>query len=476
MLALLVFCFVIVAFPTVAAWYARLELIAPFVKTPLLEAGHRPRALPAPSEPSSLVRDRGGRLRGLLDDATAFRAGLLTRDYTVERRGFEIGIRTHPRIVDEHGSGLGISHGLLEQTRSRRVLVTWLVIDLSDRLPRNLAFHRELGEEERGFGDEALVSGILTGKLRTALGRGDRLTLGEGRWILESPFMLARARFEATLDAWAEAAERLLGAIPDGERQPDLSALLLEVLEEDPAERARATAADLLITRFPKMADRAAAIALSDESLEVQLAAARHLGAEGFQLIERIVLGDEQQLAPSALRQRALRFMVREHDHVALLPVFRTVLEEGPDSLRRIAVAACGERAEAEAIPWMRKLAEWRDAETVATACVALSRMDDPRAEALLISALRRPEPTILRAAIDALVLIGTSTAVPALKLVSEQHADRELRFAAATAMLLVEGRAAPSEVGALSVVDPNDEAGGLALVAASDDGAARDG
>lgn len=465
----LLLCLVcLVALPVVGAWYTGVELIAPLLwRARLIGQAYRaPRLLPPPGGPSGLSPEQRPEIRALIADATATRTGPFTRDFSSTLQGLPIYVRTQARVVDDHGATVGIPYTLGEQAETRSVVVTWVVADLRGRVSDKLTFHVEVGDEERGFGDEGLVAALLDGKARRQLGRGDRLTLADAFLVLESPFLLADRVPAPVVEGLARIAARLAHACDPPESAPDVAALLRANLERDELDRVRAKAADLLIARYPAEADRAAALALCDTSAEVRFAAARHLGFEGFWVLERVAF-DRTQVGSAAdgLRQRALRFMVREFSTESMLPLLERAIRGGPDALRQIAIRQVGELRHAPAVAWLAALPRSNEVETVAAGCEALAQIGDAAAEALLIELLARPEPVVVRAAVEAIAQVGTVASVPALTRVVERCSEREIRLSAATAIQLVQARGAPEALGALSLLEPGERAGQLALL-----------
>lgn len=464
----LLLCLVsLVALPVVGAWYAGVELIAPLLwRARLLGQAYRaPALLPPPGASGALPLDARADTRSLMEEATATRSGPFTKDFSTTLHEVPIYLRTQARVVDDRGSSVGIPYTLQEQAETRSVVVAWVVADLRGLVPSKLTFHFEVDDEDRGFGDEGLVAALLDGSARHRLGRGDKITLSDGFLVLEAPFLLADRVPIPVVDALARMGARLGASCQPPGSAPDVAALLRENLEGDEWERVRARAADLLISRYPTEADQAAATALADESAEVRFAAARHLGEEGFEILENVAF-DRTQVGSAAdgLRQRALRFMVREFSTARMLPLLERAIREGPDALRQIAIRQVGHLRHQPAAAWLSALPRSQEPDTVAAGCEALSQIGDPASEALLIELLDRPEPMVLRAAVDAIAQVGTVASVPSLNRVLERSASRELRLSAATAIQLVQTRGAPEAIGALSLVDDGRGAGQLAL------------
>lgn len=461
----LLFCLLCLgALPVMLAWYTGVELIGPLLwRARLLGQAHRgPRALPA-HVGLALSPSTSPEVRAALDEATASRASPYTRDFAATVGGLPVYLRTQARVVDKRGGMVGIPYTLAEQNETRSVVAVFAVVDLRGRVPKRLTFHVDIGDEQRTFGDEGLVAGLLDGQTRGHLGRGDRLSLVDRFLLLESPFLLADRSPEPVVDQIARLGARLARVCEPKAGPPDIAALLEENLRRDLSEQVRADAADLLIARFPSRADRAAAAALADRSALVRFAAARHLGDEGFQILEQVAF-DRAQVGSAAdgLRQRALRFLVREFPREQVLPLLERAIRSGPDALRQIAIRQVGELGHRPAVAWLGALARSQETDTVAAGCEALARIGDPAGESLLIELLDRPEPVVVRAAVDALAQIGTVASAAPLSRLFDRASERDLRLSLATTLQLVRTRGAPEALGALSLVEEG--AGQLAL------------
>lgn len=462
----------LVALPVLGAWFTGVEVLAPlWWRARLLRQGQTaPRLLlPAGGDGTSETRER--RVRELIDEATATRGGAFAKDFVDDSWPRPIYIRTLARIVDEGGVNVGIPYTVEEHAQMRGVVVLFAVLDLRDHLSSKVLAHLEAGREDRAFGDEALIAGIMSGELRAALGRGDRLTVSDGFVVLESPFLLAERTPGPVKAALSRLAERLVEVSDPDSLRPRVGDLLAENLLEDEDVAVRAQAADVLLQVYPQRADWAAARALSDEAPEVRFSAARHLGEEGQPFILQIIFderAEESDHATEGLRQRALRFFVREFSKRDAMPVLQRALEEGPDGLRQIALRKLGEMRHVEGLNWMEQaLSAAHDPETVVAGCEALARIGHQSGEGILVRLLDRPEPVIQRAAVDALAQVGTVGSAGALNRLAQSATDREVRLSAMTALPIVQTRGAPEALGALSIVD---EGGALALAAGEDE------
>lgn len=468
MTAFLLLCVAsVVALPILGAWYTGVEVIAPLLwRARLLgQAYNAPRALPPPEE-SGLAPDPSENTKRLLDEATATRASALSRDFTTAKHALPVYLRALARAVDEAGRAVGLPYTMEEQAETRSVVVAFVVVDLRSAIPERLTFHFELDDEACAFGDEGLIAGLLDGAARHHLGRGDRLTLSDGFLVLEAPFLLADRVPGPVVEAMAAIGGRLARACAPDRGLPRIAALLRENLANDDLDTVRARAVDLLLARFPKDAEVAAERALADEAAEVRFAAARHLEEAGFEVIEAVAF-DRTQIGPTAdgLRQRALRFLVREFPTDEVLPLLERAVRDGPDALRQIAIRQLGHLEYEPAIPWLNALSRSREPETIVAGCETLAQLGpNPASEAILVELMEREETVILKAAVDAVAQVGTVASVPSLERVLEKTSSRELRLSAATAIQLVQSRGAPAVIGALSLVDDARGAGQLAL------------
>ena len=469
MAAILLLCMAaLVALPALVVWYAGMELLAPLLwRVRLLQQASRgpQRLLPDGKDNiSGLQTDHRPQTRALLEEVTASQTGFLTRDFSTSQRGFQIYVRTRAQTVDETGSTVGIPPTLEDTGTTRTVVSTWVVVVLDNKVSPKLTFHIEVEYDERTVGNEGLVAGLMNGAARTVLARGDRMTLTEARLILESPFLLSERSPSSVIEGVVTIAERLVRVCPSPHQVPNEVSLLRENLESDPSAQVRAQAADLLLSRYRSLAFDVADTALQDPSPEVRLAAARHMGDVGFPVLEELIF-DTQLDAPNAdeLRQRALRFLIREFSVERTLPMLEKAIREGPDSLRQIAIRQIGHLRYSEAVAWLTPLARSRDLETIAAGCESLAEVGGSKAEAILIELLNRSEPSVLRAAVEAIAHIGTLSSAPRLLSIVKNGPTRAIRVSAATTLQLVTARGTRVETGRLSLLDA-ESAGTLAI------------
>ncbi len=458
----------VLALPSMIVWYAGLELLAPlFWRLKLLGKASSParRLLTAPDESNAHIDRPVTETQLLINEITATKQGWFTRDYSMTRDPFDIHVRTQVRAVDESGAGVGIPYTLEEISRTHSVVAMWIIIPLRGLIPPGLTFHLEASFEERALGDERLIAALMNGRTRNLMGHGDRLYLSDECLTLEAPFLLRERQPMPVIEGLLEVAHRLSRVATSAHTPPDVASLLIENLSDDQSELVRAKAADLLLSRY-KDHRSAASVALKDPAPAVRFAAARHMSEEGFPIIEAIIFeptgGD---LNSEGLRQRALRFMIREYTTERILPILERVIREGSDGLRQISIRHVGKLRHQPAIAWLTPLPRSRDTETITAGCEALAQIPNPSAEALLIELLNRPEPSIIRAAIDAIAQIGTMSSSSALSHLASHGSTRIIRTAAATTLQLVRTRDLPEGAGQLSLIDGHGS-GALSIIA----------
>lgn len=454
------------ALPVIGAWYAGVELVAPVVwRIRLLRQGAQAPALLLPAGTESklpLAPTKALAIRQLINEATGNFYAAGARDFVVEGEGPPRYVRTQARFVDAQGHPAGIPYTLDEQNRTQSVVVTWLVVDLRDTLSARVLLHIELGRQERDFGDDDLVAALLSGTVKSKLQKGDRILISEGFVVLESPFLLSRgASLTRAVEAMSDLSGRL-SSVLGSDGRPRVSELLVHNLKQDRSTRVRAAAADRLLQNHADLADWTAAQGLADPQAEVRFATARHLGEEGFDIIVDVALADDE--VPDGLRQRALRFLMREFSVKRVIPVLQRAIREGPDTLRLIAMRQAGAVRLKVAIPWIAEAIPFtKEPDTLVAGCEALARLGGRSAEGALVSLLNSEEKLVVRAAVEALAPIGTIASVAALTRVAETTTDREIKLSATTTIAIVQTRGAPEVLGALSLAD-RDLGGELSL------------
>ncbi len=277
----------------------------------------------------------------------------------------------------------------------------------------------------------------MTGRLREAVIDTDRIGILDGCVVLESAFAADQARVERLLGALGHACRRLRTSAKDG--AIDVAALLLETLEYD---------GDVVVRA------RAIALAVEDDAPEVRLAAARHLGEDGFDIAVATLRDFE---ASSALRQRALRFLMRRFDFERLRPLLYDVLEDEDDRLALIAVRRLGELEDRASLPQLCAATAHSTPDLAAGIAQALGAIGDPEAELTLLELFARNHVDVRIAAADALATLGSADAVvPLLAAAESARTPHALRVAASSAVQIIQSRLS-GQSGALSVLTPPD-------------------
>jgi HEAT repeat protein len=244
----------------------------------------------------------------------------------------------------------------------------------------------------------------------------------------------------------------------------DEGRLLLENLEHDLDVAVRSRSADVLLAELPNQRQATLAIALRDASPEVRFAAARHLKAGSFEIIQRVI---RDPLASDGLTERALRHLIRRFKPERTVPVLRQVLEEGDRHLVRIAVRHLGELRHAPAVAWLDDLVRNivdPSGELAIAVAQALGNLGS-EAEPTLLLLLEHPEVDVKLSAAEALGNVGTRRAVEKLLAATKTaRLDRRLKIAAGTAIQAIRARLGPFGTGALSLVETRDEQGALSI------------
>jgi HEAT repeat protein len=461
-------CFLcLLAVPVALTYYAGNLLIAPVFwlgKRYLAQRSGR-----------RLLESSAGRLRPTsspevkrLFDTTAFtRPTLGTRDHEGEIEGLRVLMRTQPRTVDINGSIAGFPWSRQDQVNALEVIGCAIVIDLRERIPREINLHVQFGSEETSFGSERTIAAILDGKLRAAARRGDQLGVGDGLLMFDSPFAIRDGCLDSLIAALVRAGTRLVQATWNGTL--DEGRLLLENLEHDGDVSVRSRSTDVLLSEMPQHRQATLAIALKDASPEVRFAAARHLKSGSFEIIQRVI---RDPIASDGLSERALRHMIRRFKPERTVPVLRQVLEEGDRHLVRIAVRHLGELRHQPAVSWMDDLAQnlidptGEIAAAIAQALGSLGSEDgEPTLLLLLDQSWGEADVDVKVAVADALGNVGTRRAVEKLLVLSKTaRFDKRLRRAAEAAVQAIRSRLGPYGTGALSLVEMDSERGALSI------------
>ncbi|MEQ9501464.1 MAG: HEAT repeat domain-containing protein [Deltaproteobacteria bacterium] len=393
--------------------------------------------------------------KGLLDRVLVSRRGAFGEDRTTVVDGIPIAVRAQPRIVDEHGERVGFPWTREDRATARAVMHIALVADLSDVLPESVSLHADARADEVGFGDDVLFAAFMTGRLRAAVAESDRIGFLDGCVVVDSAFAADDARVQTLLAALGHACRRLHDATKDG--HIDVGSMLVEHLATDDDVTVRARAIDRLLTRYREDGETrrlGLELAVEDGAAEVRLAAARHLGEDGFDIAVATLKDGE---ASSALRQRALRFLMRRFDYDRLRPLFEEVLEDEDDRLALIVVRRLGDLEDRSSVPKLCAITAQAKPDLAAGVAQALGAIGDPSAELTLIALFKRREVEVRIAAADALATLGSADAVAHLLPVAEStRTAHALRVAASSAVQLIQSRLS-GQAGALSVLTPPD-------------------
>jgi hypothetical protein len=398
-------------------------------------------------------------------DTTAFtRPTFGTRDHEGEIDGLRVLMRTQARTVDTSGAITGFPWSRADQVNALEVIGCAVVIDLRDRIPRELNLHVQFGHEENSsFGSERAIAAILDGALRSSARKGDQLGIGDGLLMFDSPFAIRDGCLDRLIDALVRAGTRLVQGTWNGVL--DEGRLLLENLEHDPDVSVRSRAADVLLSDLPQLRQTTLAIALRDASPEVRFAAARHLKAGSFEIIQRVI---RDPLASDGLTERALRHLIRRFKPERTVPVLRQVLLEGDRHLLRIAVRHLGELRHEPAVAWLDELVRSLvdpSGEIAIAVAQALGSLGTSDAEPTLLLLLDQENVDVKLSAAEALGSVGTRRAVEKLLAATKSaRLDRRLKTAADTAIQAIRSRLGPFGTGALSLVETGGEQGALSI------------
>ena len=383
------------------------------------------------------------------------------RDFFATYEGLEIYVRTQPRTVGPDGEPLRFPWTRKERTEAQQVIGLSVAIDAAGRLRDRLDLHVALGRDDAIVGDEALAIGLLSSDVRQWTSPGDQLTISDQLISYDSPLGLQQpTRPEERIKALVRMTHRLL-AVTDGVRI-DRAALLLENLRGDPTPAVRARSADMLLDRFPETADETFAAALDDSAPDVRFAAARHLAQDGFEFV-LAVLDDEA--SSDGLRERALRYLLRNFPSTRVLTVLEDMVRHQKGSLRNIAIRHLGELKHEPAVKWMAGTLTDADDRTLVDIATALADIGATESEPLLRKLLYYVPLDVQLAAVDALGTVGQLPTVQLLlPLTKGRMTDARLQLAALTAIRMIQTRHARTGAGALSVVDEKSDAGGLSI------------
>jgi hypothetical protein len=455
-------CFLcLLAVPIALTYYAGNLLVAPVLWASKRFIAQRSGRRLLQATAGQLTATHSSEAKKLLD-ATAFtRPTLGARDHEGIVDGLRVLTRTQPRTVDRQGAITGFPWTRQDQVSAQEVIGCSIVIDLRDRIPRELALHVQFGAEETSFGSEAAIASLLDGRLRASVRSGDQLALSDGLLMFDSPFAIRDGALYPLVEALVRAGSRLASATEFGVLHE--ARLLLENLEHDPDVSVRGRSTDVLLTSFPDHRQATLTLALGDRSPEVRFAAARHLKAGSFEIIQRVI---SDPLSSDGLTERALRHMIRRFKPERTVPMLRDVLLEGHRHLVRIAVRHLGELRYRPAVAWLDELANDLidpTGEIAVAIAQALGNLGYPEGEDTLLMLFEWEDLDVKLGAAEALGNVGTRRAVEKLLPAAKANRlDRQLKIAAFTAIQAIRARLGPLGTGSLSLVEIAPEAGAL--------------
>lgn len=369
--------------------------------------------------------------------------------------GVRLIVETLLRFVDSRGNSLAhISPS--DRAETLRVHFVRIILDLEGAIPKDFAIHIHFGHDFNVLGDEAIAAALLDGDLLAVMGRGDELWVEDGRVTFESPFLVERDPRRGVLSL-ARMAKRLIELLS---KRVQLSELLEENLRSDPDPGVRARAVAMLLSAGGPRADILEP-ALEDGDPEVRLAAARHMGEAGFDVIAEIV---NTEILHETTQHRALRYLVRSFPLDRIAPILVRALNGGSEQIQATAIQLVSESCPslAKDLPQVKPVSYFN----AARLAEALGASGAPGAEQALIQLLyHRPDRGRLldldmRIAIaDALGRVGSVAAIRHLYpyTVPPIH-DDGLRIAAETAIEIIRGRSEGGAGGALSLFETEDD------------------
>lgn len=435
------------------------------VATAKARASARSHDLEEALAPFGLRSIRAAQVQDLLLPAPLFRLNSMT--YEAEVDGLRLIVQTQVRFVDRQGNNLGNFIAPEDQRSARQVHFVRLVLDSGGALPKRFALHLHFGHDFNVLGDEAIAAALLDGELRSVAGRGDELSIEDGRVVFESPFLVQRDPRRAVV-ALGRMVRRLVDLL---EERTDLHALLLDNLRNDGDPAVRARAVELLLASTDvELTDESARLALADHDPEVRFAAARHLGDQGFEVIAEII-GTE--ILHESVQQRGLRYLCRTFPIERVEPVLAGALHSRSEQLQATAIQMLLELGAASPAVSLLAHVEPISYFNATRLAEALGVVGGPNAERALIELLyfRARLGLMLDldmriAVADALGRVGTLAAIPHLHPFAEGALnDENLRLSAATAIELIQGRTGGAgSGGALSLVESPEEAGRLSV------------
>lgn len=331
-----------------------------------------------------------------------------------------------------------------------------LVKILSDtRLP----WTREIEVGHKSFdrdffiqGPTELVFALLDAETRhelSLLSTNKRLEISDGKLRVELSDELVPSILPRLLDLHRRFAPSL-----------NVRRCLAENAREDPQDDVRLRNLLVLVRELPGEAVTLEALraACSDPHLEIQLRAAKELGAEGRDTLLRIA----ERMAYDDVSAEAVCTL----DQDLSFERARSILEQALRMRRLQTARACLEvirRGGATAVDVLATVMEQEESELAAAAAQALGEIGSAAAETPLILALQGERADLRAAAADALGRVGSVAAVLPLKEASQRFwLDLDLQLAARQAIAEIQSRLSGAVPGQLSLAGM--EAGQLSL------------
>lgn len=417
----------------------------------------------------------------------------------VQRRAFyrvpaaELGLRAHPGGF--WSTGRTVMSGRLEgfevaaslHTRDEREILQ-IVVDGTAReggeIPRELRLGRQVvalrlvtPEDaitgDAGFDDQVLVGGRAPVALAVLTPAARRAFLAALERNLTARVEGGRVTIECAADGAGEeavgavrAAVALAGelVLPPG----GVGFTLARRAVEDPLPGVRLHAFEAIAHQPGDLGtgddDRAARRLLADPHPELRLRAAMRLGAEGVEVLARMVRTPAPKERPVKGERLWWELKLPDGASPPDEALFETV--EAHELRRARALRHLAEHAPRELVvlPLVRE-ALHGPGQLRAAALDALAVLGVPSLEPEALDALGSHDPGVRQAAVGALAAIGTAAAVPALRALAEGgFADRAVRRAAADAISRIQARLPGAAAGQVALAGAPDAAGRVSI------------
>jgi HEAT repeat protein len=348
-----------------------------------------------------------------------------TGDSTAQEREIELGDEVFDAEVEVHGTPDRVRAILDAETRRIVRLMLRGHLEVPGRRPLSVG------------GTVSLVDGHLRAVLR------------------EGPEPPAPSELREVVDALLALADRF-------DRPSDVAARLAAALEREPQWRVRLSGLEVLSTSYPTDAATVAALrhALVDEVAEVRLQAARGLGDEGREVLLKTACSEAEDDIIAAHAIDALG---------ARMPpdLAASVLRQALRSRRPRTVDSCvqvlGLNGGAAAAPLLARVLALESGALAVAAAKALGKVASPEGEAALLASLKRGEPDVVVAAIEALGHTAGVRVVMSIQEVAEEpDSNVDVRRVARQAVAEIQSRLPGASSGQVSIAE--DEAGQLSI------------